>query len=123
MTVTKTNSNTYNLKVYIPKEIRSKMGIKGNHFVKRYKTRKEAKEAELEILTKIHHLKMVRISYFLKLTIFYSLSSLIIFGGIHTKLVKQLQQLNHQHRLLLIILKLFSESISYQCSVIIQSIF
>lgn len=57
MTVTKTNSNTYNLKVYIPKEIRSKMGIKGNHFVKRYKTRKEAKEAELEILTKIHQLE------------------------------------------------------------------
>lgn len=57
MTVTKTNSNTYNLKVYIPKEIRPKMGIKGNHFVKRYKTRKEAKEAELEILTKIHQLE------------------------------------------------------------------
>ncbi|MDS2726501.1 site-specific integrase, partial [Streptococcus pneumoniae] len=30
---------------------------KGNHFVKRYKTRKEAKEAELEILTKIHQLE------------------------------------------------------------------
>ena len=57
MTVTKTSSNTYNLKVYIPKEIRPKMGIKGNHFVKRYKTRKEAKEAELEILTKIHQLE------------------------------------------------------------------
>ena len=57
MAVTKTNSNTYNLKVYIPKEIRSKMGFKGNHFVKRYKTRKEAKEAELEILTKIHQLE------------------------------------------------------------------
>ena len=57
MSVTKTNSNTYNLKVYIPKEIRPKMGIKGNHFVKRYKTRKEAKEAELEILTKIHQLE------------------------------------------------------------------
>lgn len=57
MTVTKTNSNTYNLKVYIPKEIRPKMGIKGNHFVKRYKTRKEVKEAELEILTKIHQLE------------------------------------------------------------------
>lgn len=28
MTVTKTNSNTYNLKVYIPKEIRPKMGLK-----------------------------------------------------------------------------------------------
>ena len=57
MTVTKTSSNTYNLKVYIPKEIRSKMGIKGTHFVKRYKTRKEAKEAELDILTKIHQLE------------------------------------------------------------------
>ena len=57
MTVTKTSSNTYNLKVYIPKEIRSKMGIKGSHFVKRYKTRKEAREAELDILTKIHQLE------------------------------------------------------------------
>lgn len=57
MTVTKTSSNTYNLKVYIPKEIRSKMGIKGSHFVKRYKTRKEAKEAELDILTKIRQLE------------------------------------------------------------------
>lgn len=57
MTVTKTSSNTYNLKVYIPKEIRPKMGIKGSHFVKRYKTRKEAKEAELDILTKIHQLE------------------------------------------------------------------
>ncbi|HFI0402981.1 TPA: tyrosine recombinase XerC [Streptococcus suis] len=57
MTVTKTSSNTYNLKVYIPKEIRSKMGIKGTHFVKRYKIRKEAKEAELDILTKIHQLE------------------------------------------------------------------
>lgn len=57
MTVTKTSSNTYNLKVYIPKEIRSKIGIKGTHFVKRYKTRKEAKEAELDILTKIHQLE------------------------------------------------------------------
>ena len=57
MTVTKTSSNTYNLKVYIPKEIRSKMGIKGSHFVKRYKTRKEAKKAELDILTKIRLLE------------------------------------------------------------------
>ncbi|MCW6682762.1 tyrosine-type recombinase/integrase [Aerococcaceae bacterium NML160702] len=57
MTITKTSNNTYNLKVYIPKEIRPKMGIKGSHFVKRYKTRKEAKEAELDILTKIHQLE------------------------------------------------------------------
>ena len=124
MAVTKTNSNTYNLKVYIPKEIRSKMGIKGNHFVKRYKTRKEAKEAELEILTKIQiKFKFVMKKHFLKTVKFYSLSSLIIFGGIHTKLVKQLQQLSLQLKLLLIILKLFLESISYQCSAIIQSIF
>ena len=64
MTVTKTSSNTYNLKVYIPKEIRSKMGIKGSHFVKRYKTRKEAKEAELDILTKIHSTFLNHIDYF-----------------------------------------------------------
>ncbi|WP_421448879.1 hypothetical protein [Streptococcus suis] len=33
------------------------MGIKETHFVKRYKTRKEAKEAEIDILTKIHQLE------------------------------------------------------------------
>lgn len=33
------------------------MGIKGTHFVKLYKTRKEAKEAELDILTKVHQLE------------------------------------------------------------------
>lgn len=57
MTVTKTSSNTYSLKVYIPVEVRPKMGIKGSHFVKRFKTRKEAKEAELDILTKINQIE------------------------------------------------------------------
>lgn len=57
MTVSKTSSNTYQLKIYIPKDIRPKMGIKGSYFVKRYKTRKEAKEAELGILTKINQLE------------------------------------------------------------------
>ena len=70
------------------------MGIKGNHFVKRYKTRKEAKEAELEILTKIHQLENGEDILLSKTSDILSLSSLIIFGGIHTKLVKQLQQLN-----------------------------
>lgn len=57
MTITKTNNNTYQLKVYLSKDIRPKLGVKGTHFVKRYKTRKEAKEAELDILTKIHQLE------------------------------------------------------------------
>ncbi|WP_347100559.1 site-specific integrase [Streptococcus salivarius] len=53
MAITKTANNTYQLKVYVPKEIRPKLGIKNSHIVRRYKTRKEAKEAELSILTKI----------------------------------------------------------------------
>ncbi|MGT2895996.1 site-specific integrase [Streptococcus entericus] len=57
MTITKTSSDTYSLKVYIPVEVRPKLGVKGSHFVKRYKTRKEAKEAELDILTKINQIE------------------------------------------------------------------
>lgn len=53
MAITKTANNTYQLKVYVPKEIRPKLGIKNSHIVRRYKTRKEAKETELSILTKI----------------------------------------------------------------------
>ena len=53
MAITKTANNTYQLKVYVPKEIRPKLGIKNSHIVRRYKTRKEAKEAELSFLTKI----------------------------------------------------------------------
>lgn len=57
MTVTKTSNNTYQLKVYIPIDIRHKMGVKGNHIVKRYKTRREAKQAELDLLNQIHQLE------------------------------------------------------------------
>jgi len=57
MTVTKTSNNTYQLKVYVPVDIRHKMGIKGNHIVKRYKTRREAKQAELDLLNQIHQLE------------------------------------------------------------------
>lgn len=53
MAITKTANNTYQLKVYVPKEVRPKLGIKNSHIVRRYKTRKEAKEAKLSILTKI----------------------------------------------------------------------
>lgn len=53
MAITKTANNTYQLKLYVPKEVRPKLGIKNSHIVRRYKTRKEAKEAELSILTKI----------------------------------------------------------------------
>ena len=33
------------------------MGIKGNHIVKRYKSRREAKQAELDVLNQIHQLE------------------------------------------------------------------
>ena len=57
MTITKTKNNTFQLKMYIPSEARPIIGIKGTHFEKRYKTRKEAKKAEIEILTKLQNIE------------------------------------------------------------------
>lgn len=57
MPISKTKNNTYQLKIYIPSEFRSYFNIKGSHLVKRYKNRKEAKLAEIDILTKIHNLE------------------------------------------------------------------
>ncbi len=58
MTITKTTNNSYRLKVYIPKEYRPYLGIqKGNYYEKRFKSRKEAKQAELEISIKIQSIE------------------------------------------------------------------
>ncbi|HFR3614342.1 TPA: tyrosine recombinase XerC [Streptococcus suis] len=58
MTITKTKNGTYRLKVYIPKETRMPLGIvNNNYFDKRFKTRKEARQAEIDLLTKINQIE------------------------------------------------------------------
>lgn len=58
MTITKTKNGTYRLKVYIPIEARMPLGIvNNNYFDKRYKTRKEARQAEIELLTKLNQIE------------------------------------------------------------------
>ena len=50
MTITKTSNGSYRLKLYVPTEARPSLGISGHYYDKRFKTKKEAKEAELQIL-------------------------------------------------------------------------
>lgn len=54
MTITKTSNDSYRLKLYVPTEARPSLGISGNYYDKRFKTKKEAKEAELQILININ---------------------------------------------------------------------
>lgn len=57
MTITKTKNGTYRLKVYIPIEARMPLGIVNNsYFDKRFKTRKEARQAEIDLLTKLNQI-------------------------------------------------------------------
>lgn len=87
MTVTKqVVTSTIPQSVYTQRNSIPKWGLKEITLLNAIKQERRPK-AELEILTKIHQLENGEISYFLKLAIFFSLSSLIIFGGIHTKLV------------------------------------
>ncbi|XZR22957.1 site-specific integrase, partial [Streptococcus canis] len=58
MTITKTKNGTYRLKVYIPIEARMPLGIVNNsYFDKRFKTRKEARQAEIDLLTKLNQIE------------------------------------------------------------------
>lgn len=58
MTITKTKNGTYRLKVYIPTEARMPLGIvNNNYFDKRFKTKKEARQAEIDLLTKINQIE------------------------------------------------------------------
>lgn len=47
-------NGSYRLKVYVPAKVRTSLGISDNYYDKRFKTKKEAKEAELQILTDIN---------------------------------------------------------------------
>lgn len=58
MTITKTKNGTYRLKVYIPTEAQMPLGIvNNNYFDKRFKTKKEARQAEIDLLTKISQIE------------------------------------------------------------------
>ena len=58
MTITKTKNGTYRLKVYIPIEARMPLGIvNNNYYDKRFKTRKEARQAEIDLLTKLNQIE------------------------------------------------------------------
>ena len=48
MSIKKTLNNTYRLRLYIPDEIKPMLGISSKMYEKTFKTRREAKQAELE---------------------------------------------------------------------------
>lgn len=53
MSITKTKNGTYRLRIYIPEEAKSSLGIDKKVIEKRFKTRGEAKKHELELQNKI----------------------------------------------------------------------
>ena len=58
MNITTTKNGTYRLKVYIPIEARMPLGIvNNNYYDKRFKTRKEARQAEIDLLTKLNQIE------------------------------------------------------------------
>ena len=53
MSITKTKNGTYRLRVYIPEQVKSSLGIDKKVIEKRFKSRSEAKRYELELQNKI----------------------------------------------------------------------
>ena len=54
MSIKKTNNGSYRLRVYIPDEVQGKLGM-GRRYEKRFKTRREAKEAEIKLAIEIEN--------------------------------------------------------------------
>ena len=52
MSITKTKNGTYRLRIYIPEEVKSSLGVDKKVIEKRFKTRIEAKRYELELQNK-----------------------------------------------------------------------
>ena len=57
MGISKTNNGSYRLRVYIPDEVQGKFGL-GRRFEKRFKTRREAKEAEIKLAIDIENARL-----------------------------------------------------------------
>lgn len=53
MSITKTKNGTYRLRIYIPEEVKSSLGIDKKVIEKRFKLRNDAKKYELELQNKI----------------------------------------------------------------------
>ncbi|MCY3079012.1 site-specific integrase [Aerococcus sp. JJEM-2022b] len=53
MSIVKTKNSSYRLRVYIPKEAQASLGVDKKKKEKRFKTRREAKKYELDLLNKI----------------------------------------------------------------------
>lgn len=61
MAIKKTKNGTYQLRLYIPEDVQPKLGI-GKLFEKRYKTRREAKEAETKLSIDIQNARVGKTS-------------------------------------------------------------
>ena len=61
MSISKTKNGSYRLRVYIPDDVQGKFGI-GKRFEKRFKTRREAKEAEIKLAVDIENSRLGRSS-------------------------------------------------------------
>ena len=59
MGISKTNNGSYRLRVYIPDEVQGKLGL-GRRYQKRFKTRREAKEAEIKLAIDIENVRLGR---------------------------------------------------------------
>lgn len=59
MAIKKTKNGTYHLKLYIPLEVQGKLGI-GQYFEKRYKSKREAKDAEIKFNIDIENARLGR---------------------------------------------------------------
>ena len=61
MGISKTKNGSYRLRVYIPDDVQGKLGI-DKRFEKRFKTRREAKEAEIKLAVDIENARLGRSS-------------------------------------------------------------
>ena len=65
MGISKTKNGSYRLRVYIPDDVQGKLGI-GKRFEKRFKTRREAKEAEIKLAVDIENARQEGLLLYLK---------------------------------------------------------
>ena len=56
MSIKKTKNGTYQLRLYIPEDVKAKLGL-GKLFERKYKTRREAKEVEVKLSIDIKNAK------------------------------------------------------------------
>lgn len=72
MSIKKTNNGSYRLRVYIPDEVQGKLGM-GRRYEKRFKTRREAKEAEIKLAINIENARSGKHLLYLKIKeVYYS---------------------------------------------------